>query len=91
MFTLVPPSYRCLTSNLAMTGQVVSEQKIFEYYGDVHVYCPGVGEDQPLVSNFFQNHKSSVHLAISFKYFSSNDILTIFPIQMHGPPMLTLP
>ena len=34
---------------------------------------------------------SSVHLPICIKFSSSNDILTIFPIQMHGPPMLTLP
>ena len=40
---------------------------------------------------FFQNHKYSVHLPISIKFFQSNDILTIFPIQMHGRPMLTLP
>ena len=52
MYTLVPPSYRCFISNLALIGQVVSEQ-IFEYYGDVHVYCPRVGEDQSLGSNFF--------------------------------------
>ena len=31
---------------------------------------------------FFQNHKSSVLLPISFKFFPSNDILTIFPIQI---------
>ena len=73
--------------------QTVSE-KIFEYYGNIHVYCPGVGADQPLGSIFFfffQNHKSSVHLPISIKIFLSNDILTIFPIQMHGRPTLTLP
>ena len=23
-------------------GQVVSEEKMFEYYGNIHVYCPGV-------------------------------------------------
>ena len=91
MYTLVPPSYRCFISILALIGQVVSEQKTFEYYGDVHVYCPGVREDQPLGSNLFQNHKSSVHLPNSLKFFSSKDILTIFPIQIHGPPMLTLP
>ena len=27
-----------------------------EYYGNVHVYCPGVGAYEPLGSNFFQNH-----------------------------------
>ena len=28
---------------------------MFEYYGNVHVYCPGVGADERLGSNFFQN------------------------------------
>ena len=60
-------------------------------YGNIHVYCPGVGADLPLGSIYFQNHKYSVHLPISIKFFPSNDILTIFPIQMHGRPMLTLP
>ena len=42
---LVPPSYRCFISNLALIGQAVSEKKIFEYYGNIHVYCPRVGAD----------------------------------------------
>ena len=67
------------------------EKKIFEYYGNIYVYCPGVGADLPLGSFFFQNHNYSVHLPISIKFFLSNDILKIFPIQMHGRPMLTLP
>ena len=87
MYTLVSPCYRCFISTLALIGRAVSE-KIFEYYGNRHVhvlYCPGVGSDRPLGSFFFQNHKSSVHLPISDdKFFSSNYILTIFPIQMHG-------
>ena len=58
---------------------------------NIHVYCPGVGADQPLGSNFFQNYLPSVHLPISCKICLSNDILTIFPIQMHRRPMLTLP
>ena len=29
------------------------EEKMFEYYGDIHVYCPGVGADEPLVPIFF--------------------------------------
>ena len=33
-----------------------SKEKMFEYYGNIHVYCPGVGTDEPLGSNFFQNH-----------------------------------
>ena len=35
--------------------QVVSD-KTFEYYGDIHVYCPGVIAYEPLGSFFFQNH-----------------------------------
>ena len=42
--------------NLALIGQAVSEEKTFEYYGNIHVYCHGVGAHEPLGSNFFQNH-----------------------------------
>ena len=87
MYTLVLPSYRCFISNLALIGHAVSEKKISENYGDIHVYCPGIKGRPAPGSNFFQNHKASVHLPISFKLFSSNDILTILPFQMHGPPM----
>ena len=79
MYTLVPPSYRYFISTLALIGQAVSE-KIFEYYDKMR-YCHGVGADQ--------NHKSSVHLPIAFKFLPSNDILAIVPIQMNGRPMLT--
>ena len=34
----------------------------------------------------FSNHKNSVHLPINCKFCPSNDILTIFSIQMHGQP-----
>ena len=40
-----------MIQNLALIGQVVSEEKMFEYYGNIHVYCPGWAGDQ-----FFQNH-----------------------------------
>ena len=53
MYTLVGPSNRCFTLNLALIGQVFSEKKIFEYYSDIHVYCPRVGAHQPLGSIFF--------------------------------------
>ena len=33
--------------NLALIGQAVSE-KMFEYYGNIHVYCPGVRPYKPL-------------------------------------------
>ena len=38
----------------------------------------GKGQASPLGPFFSQNHISSVHLPISFMFFSSNDILTIF-------------
>ena len=71
MYKLVPPSYRFFISNLALIGPAVSEMKIFQYYGDINVYCPGVGSGQPLGSIFFfrilslmlyakfQNHRPS--------------------------------
>ena len=40
--------------NLALTGQVISEKEIFEYFCNIHV-C-------------FQSHKYSVHLPISCKF-----------------------
>ena len=48
-------------------GQAVSEKKAFEYFGNIHVYSPGMVADQPpLGSKVFYNHKSSVHLPISY-------------------------
>ena len=90
MYTLISPSYRCFISNLALIGRAVSEIKIFQYYGDTHVYCTGGGggggADQPQGSIFFRiiNLQSIWHLPILFKLFSlQNDILTIFPIQIY--------
>ena len=40
--------------NLALIGQAVSE-KMFENNGYIHVYSPGAGADNPLVSNIFIN------------------------------------
>ena len=40
---------------MALIGQVVSEEKMFEYYGDIHVYCPGVGAYEPLGSIFLES------------------------------------
>ena len=49
------------------------------------------GRADNLGTKFFHKHKYPVHLPISCKFFPSNHILTIFPIQMHGRPILTLP
>ena len=35
----------------ALTGPVVLDKNVFEYYGNVHVYCPGMGAYEPLGSN----------------------------------------
>ena len=40
--------------NLALIDQAVSKEKRFEYYGNIHVYCPGVGADEPLVLFVFK-------------------------------------
>ena len=47
------------------------------------VFNPNAGADE--------DNQYSVHLPISCWLFPSNDILTVFPIQIHGQPMLTLP
>ena len=73
------PFLRMLHMKFGFDWPSDSEKKIFEYYGNMHVYCPGEGAELPLGS-FFQNYKSSVHLPISIKCFPSNDILTIFPL-----------
>ena len=51
----------------------------------------GAGSEQPLESISFLNHKDSIHLPIYCKFCPSNDIVTIFPMQMRGQPKLTLP
>ena len=57
------------------------------------VFNPSAGADEALgpFSFFRIINQYSVHLPISCWLFPSNDILTVFPIQMHGQPMLTLP
>ena len=39
---------------LFLVGQAVSEEKIFEYYVNKHVYCPGMGAYKPLGTTFFR-------------------------------------
>ena len=47
------PSYRRFVQNLAFIGHAVSEKKVFECHSNKHVYCQGVGADQPLDTIFF--------------------------------------
>ena len=36
-------------TNWALIGlSVLIVEKMFEYFDNMHVYCPGVGEDEPL-------------------------------------------
>ena len=54
------------------------------------VFNSSAGADEALGPfSFFRQY--SVHLPISSWLFPSNDILTVFPIQMHRQPMLNLP
>ena len=41
---------------MALIGHVVSEEKMFEYYGNIHAYWPRVGAYELLGPFFFQNH-----------------------------------
>ena len=76
---------------MALIGQVVSEKKLFEYYGHIHVYSPREGADNPLGRKYFHKHKSSVHLLIPSTFSAIKWHFLFFPIQMHGQPKLTLP
>ena len=40
---------------LALICPMVLEEKTIDYYGDIHVYCPGMGAHKPL-GPFFLNH-----------------------------------
>ena len=59
---------------------------------NIMVFSPSAGADEALGSfSFFRiiNILSICQFLAGF--FPSNDILTVFPIQMYGQPMLTLP
>ena len=55
------------------------------------VYSSSAGADEAPRPRFFRIINILSFFQISCKFFSSNDILTVFPIQMHSRPMLTLP
>ena len=70
----------------------VSREKMFHYYGNIHVYSPGAGADNPPGAIFSINiNLQSVHLPIPSKFYPLNSNLPFFPIQMHWRPKLTLP
>ena len=48
----------------------VSEEKMFQYHGNIHVYSPGAGADNPLGPKYFHKHQYSVSLLIPSKFFA---------------------
>ena len=68
-------------------GQAVSEEKTFEYYGNIHVYCRGVGAHEPLGSNFFSeslifsptsHFLQDFHFKLHFKSFPHSNALATY-------------
>ena len=74
----------------ALTDQAVSEENMFEYYNDIHVFSPGAGANNSWGPMFFIN--INIIPICSFKVnFLQDDIFSFFSIQMHWRPTLTLP
>ena len=48
IYTFFPPSQGGSKWNLALIGQAVSQEKMFENNGHIHVYSPRAGADNPL-------------------------------------------
>ena len=69
---------------------------MFEYFGHIHVYSPGIsptaGADNSLGPKHYHKHK---HFLSIYSFLASflplNDIFLFYPIQIHGGPKLTLP
>ena len=49
---------------MALIGLAVLE-KMFEYFGHIHVYSPGAEADNPQCLKYYHKHKCSVYLLIS--------------------------
>ena len=54
------------------------------------VFSPSAGADEALGPFFFRIINILSNCQFLFYLFPSNDMLTVFPIQMHRQPMLTL-
>ena len=57
----------------------VSERKMFENNGHVHVFSSRVGADNVIGSNVLQTHKS-VNLVMCCKFLPLNYFVTVFSI-----------
>ena len=61
--TVFPTSQGDSTGNLALIGQAVSDKKMFENNGHIHVFSPKAGADKT-VGYFFHKHNYSVNLVL---------------------------
>ena len=53
--------------------------KMFEYYGHIHVYSPGAGADKPLGTNCFHKHKIFCPFAHFLQILPFKSYLNNFP------------
>ena len=69
---------------MALISQAVSEQKMFDNNGYIHVYSPGTGAETPPGVKFFFTF-SIIHAIVSFaaSFPPLNDFVTVFPIQTY--------
>ena len=56
IYTLIPTSYRYFIQNLVLIGQAVSEEKRFEYYGNIHMHV--IHPRSQIGSFTFQNREN---------------------------------
>ena len=69
---------------MALIGQAVSE-KMFEYYGHIHVYRPGAGADHPLGTIFVSININLLSICIRpVSLPPCNYILLFFPFKCIG-------
>ena len=76
-----------LNKKLSLSGQMVSEEKMFEYYRNIHVYCPGVGAYELIGTIFFPeslifsptaHFLQDIHFKCHFKGFPHSNALAIY-------------
>ena len=74
-----------------LSNQRTNGKKMFHYYGNIHVYSPGAGADNPQGLKFSIYINLLSNLPILSTFYPLNSILPYFPIQMHWRPKFTLP
>ena len=82
IYSFILSSKECSTRSLALIGQVVSMKKIFDYFGNIHVYCLGVGADLPLGIFVFRIINTSV-IQEAMRNFVISSTLAIFQDSLH--------